>query len=350
VERADVSDRESLRSALYGPEGAGGHRPVGGVVHLAGALADALLTDLRQEDLERTFAGKADGAWHLHELTRGEPLAFFVLFSSLAGLVGSPGQAAYAAANTALDALACHRAALGLPGQSIAWGTWAGASLAETGGGTDRLAARGVPPLDPDTGVALLEEALRGGRPQLAAAALAPAELAAGGVWPAARGLLAPLLPQTTDGGTGPAGPRPGAAREEILAGETPAQRRQAMVDFLSGQVGHVLGAQPGAVAADTPFQSLGLDSLMAVELRGRLEAALGVRLSATLVYAHPTTGALADQLLARLTGERAADPGPDHPAAAPHPAAADLSELDDAEVAALLAAEIDAFDEGGES
>ncbi|MEU1345434.1 SDR family NAD(P)-dependent oxidoreductase, partial [Streptomyces sp. NPDC005827] len=364
VAQADVSDADSLRIALHGPRpGTGPARPpVGGVVHLAGVLADALLPDLEPRDLDRTFAGKAVGAWHLHELTREEPLEFFVLFSSLAGLIGSPGQGAYAAANSFLDALARRRAALGLPAHSIAWGTWAGASLAATGGGTDRLAARGVPPLEPGTGLELLDAALCGDRPQLAATALDPARLAAAGVWPSARELLAPLLAARQDELPGTAGARPGAVRAEILAAAAPAQRRLVMLDFLTDQVAQVLSARPGTVAADAPFHSMGLDSLMAIELRGRLESALGIRLSATLVYAHPTAGALADQLLSRLlpddtaaTGERDLSDGrgaaavpPDDTAAPPDPDSG-LAHLDDSEVAALLAAELDVFEANGE-
>jgi acyl transferase domain-containing protein/acyl carrier protein len=349
VASADLADAHRLGAALLGAPGPDrGHRPIGGVVHLAGVLEDALLPDVTAQALARSAAGKAVGAWNLHRLTRDEPVEFFVLFSSLAGLIGTPGQSAYAAANTFLDALAGHRAALGLPGQSIAWGVWGGQSLAGTAGGADRLAARGVPPMDPDTALALFDEALRSPHPHLAAAAFAPADLLRAGVWPAARGLLAPLLPQD-----GTARRAPGGILDELAALDSDAQRHRAMAVFLAEQVRQVLGARPDGVAPDVPFSNLGFDSLMAVELRGRLEAALGLRLSATLVYAHPTADALAGQLLTRLAPagppapdpapaarpDRGPDPGPD---GGPHDG--DLSDLDTAEVAALLAAELDAF------
>lgn len=346
----DLADREALRAVL-----AAAGRPVGGVAHLAGVLEDALLPDLDPAALARAQSGKAAGAWHLHELTRDEPLELFVVFSSLAGLIGSPGQAAYASANTFLDALARLRAAEGLPGQSVDWGPWGGATLAASGGGVDRLAARGVPPLDPDTGVALLDEAVRSGRPHTAATALAPADLVRSGVWPAARALLAPLLPvpDGRDGGADPAAAGRGAVRERVLALDPGPERLAAVLEFLTEQLRQVLGARPGTVPPDVPFQSLGFDSLMAIELRGRLEAALDVRLSATLVYAHPTAGALADQLLTRIVPETGSDPAPAPrpvPAAPPpEPGAPDalgaLEELADDELAALLAAELDAFD-----
>jgi NAD(P)-dependent dehydrogenase (short-subunit alcohol dehydrogenase family) len=349
VAQVDTADREALRAALFEPRP---QPPIGGVLHLAGVLEDALVADLSYGALDRALAGKAAGAWHLHELTRAEPVEMFVLFSSLAGLVGSPGQAAYAAANTFLDALARRRAAAGLPALSLDWGPWAGDTLAAAGGGTDRLSARGVPPLEPDAGIALFGEALRAGGPHLAATAFDPAALAGAGGWPAARDLLAPLLPDAEAGGPRPA--RRGSVRREILALDSEPERRHAMGAFLTEQVRQVLAAPPGSVRADIPFQSLGFDSLMAIELRGRLETALDVKLSATLVYAHPTAEALTEQLLLRLGGTGAPGPAAEADTPAPVTEAAGpvdgLEGLDDSEVAALLAAELDAFDaDGGE-
>lgn len=321
------------------------------MLHLAGVLRDALLPDVDVAAMAQTAAGKSLGAWHLHELTRDQPIEFFVLFSSLAGLIGSPGQAAYAAANTFLDALARHRAALGLPGQSLAWGPWAGVSLAAADGETDRLAARGLPPLDPATGIGLLEEAMRCGAPQLAVSAFASAELGGAAAWPAARQLLAPLLAPATGGvagGTGPA--RPGALRAELLALASDADRRHTLRVFVTEQIRQVLGARATVIQPDVPFQTLGFDSLMAIELRGRLEPALATRLSATLVYAHPTIDELTDRLLLSLLPSDPRNPPPARQPAAvdqtpPDDLAGELAALDDAGVTALLAAELDTFD-----
>ncbi len=145
VAAADVADAEQLGAALR----AAGPRPIAGVIHAAGVLADARIDDLDDHALRRALAGKARGAWHLHRLTAGQPVELFLLVSSLAGVIGSPGQAAYAAANCFLDTLALHRAAAGLPGVSVAFGPVAGSGLALTSPGFERLAARGVPPLDP---------------------------------------------------------------------------------------------------------------------------------------------------------------------------------------------------------
>ncbi|RKN39509.1 type I polyketide synthase [Streptomyces hoynatensis] len=347
VALADAADPAALRAALRAEAG---EPPLGGVFHLAGVLEDALFADLDEAALGRALDGKAAGAWNLHELTRDQPVEAFVLFSSLAGLLGSPGQGAYAAANCFLDALAHHRAALGLPAQSIAWGTWAGTGLAVEVGAVERLAARGMPALAPDTAVALLDEAVRSGRPHLAAGAFDPVELGRTLAWPAARELLARVIGSAAaEGGAA----RRGAVREAVLAATGPEQRRDLLGRYLVEQVAQVLGAAPGGVPADVPFQSLGFDSLMAIELRGRLEVALDTRLSATLVYAHPTADALTDALLARIApqaegpapaAQQAAAPAAEAPGELPD----DLSDLDDDEVASLLAAELDALGETG--
>ena len=338
VVRADLADRPGLTAALRETGWSG---RIGGVVHLAGELRDALVPDLDATALDRVLGGKALGGWNLHEVTRDEPAEFFILFSSLAGVVGSPGQAGYAAANTFLDALARHRAVLGLPAQSLAWGPWQGPGLAAAGGGVDRLAARGVPPLDPAAAVGLLDEAVSDGRPHLVIAAFDPAGMRRADPWAAARELLAPVLGQ----GSGPGGPAQvrGWLAEALAAAELDTERRPALSAFLSEQVARGLGAQPGEVAADVPLQALGFDSLMAIELRGRLEEALGIRLSATLAYAYPTVDALADHLMARLWPAEP-PPGPAaEPARPDGPTDEDLTAMDDAELAALLAAELDA-------
>ncbi|MEU3957901.1 SDR family oxidoreductase, partial [Streptomyces achromogenes] len=156
----DAADRAALARVLD-------EHPVSAVVHTAGVLADAVLTSLTPERLDTVLRPKLDAAWHLHELTRERPLTAFVLFSSAAGLLGSPGQSGYAAGNAFLDALAAHRRALGLPAVSLAWGAWAGSGgMADRLTGTDarRVAAGGVLALDAQTGLALFDTAT--GRPE----------------------------------------------------------------------------------------------------------------------------------------------------------------------------------------
>ncbi len=144
----DVADRAALAALLRA-------HPVDSVVHTAGVLDDGLITSLTPERLDTVLRPKADAAWHLHELTRDRELSHFVLFSSAAGTLDASGQGNYAAANAFLDALAAHRAALGLPATSLAWGLWSGGGM---GAGLDpaeiqRIERSGIGALDPDEGL-----------------------------------------------------------------------------------------------------------------------------------------------------------------------------------------------------
>ncbi len=290
-----------------------GH-PLTAVIHTAGVVDDGVIGALSPERLETVWRPKADGAWHLHELTKDqEQLAAFVLYSSVAAAFGGPGQGSYAAANTYLDALAAHRRAAGLPGQSIAWGQWAEASgvTAHLGEADLRRAARaGLRPIGSEHGARLFEAAARAGDAYLVAA---PFDL------PALRGrpvpgLLRELVPA----------PRRAAARTAAaglallprLAALGAAEREAAVLDLIRGEAAGVLGTEPEAVTAPRPFNDLGLDSLTAVELRNRLNAATGLRLSPTVTFDHPTPQALAAHLTA-LIEESGVDPAA-APAAAP--------------------------------
>ena len=165
VVACDVSDREQLAGLLGGVPG---EFPLGAVVHAAGALDDGVIGSLSPERLEGVLAPKLDAAWYLHELTSDMDLDAFVLFSSAAGTLGSPGQGNYAAANASLDALAAYRRAQGLAGTSIAWGWWERESELTAGlgeAGAERLARAGVLALSDEQGAALFDRACASGRP-----------------------------------------------------------------------------------------------------------------------------------------------------------------------------------------
>ncbi|MEV6874189.1 type I polyketide synthase [Amycolatopsis sp. NPDC051128] len=274
----DLADRDAVAGLLAA-------HPVTAVVHSAGVLADGVVETLTPQQIETVLRAKADAAWHLHELA-GD-LTEFVLFSSAAGTLGTPGQANYAAANAFLDALAAHRRAAGLPAQSLAWGLWAD-------GMGDAGRRGGVTALSTEDGLALFDVARADG-----AAALVPIRLdltVAGEVPALLRGLV--RTPQRA------AAPAQLAQR---LAAVPEAERHALLVGFVRAQVAVVLGhADPDAIPARQAFRDLGFDSLTAVELRNRIGAETGLRLPATLVFSYPDAATLATHLEAELHVEPA--------------------------------------------
>ncbi|MGP4028917.1 SDR family NAD(P)-dependent oxidoreductase [Actinomadura sp. 3N407] len=303
VRACDVSDRDDLRRLLDAlpPE-----HPLTAVVHSAGVTDDAALTALEAGQLDPVLRPKADAAWNLHDLTKDRDLSAFVLFSSLAGTLGNPGQANYAAGNTFLDALAVHRHTLGLPAVSLAWGLWQQASgiTADLFERKRHAVAHDVLTTMSDAeALALFDVGLDGGRPDLVPAGLdLTAIRAAAEVRPAPavlRGFLRPSRRQA-GGRTG----RQGSLQRE-LAGRSEAEQRAFLLDLVRGDAGVVLGhPAPETIDPHRPFQEIGFDSLTAVELRNRLNTATGLRLPATLIFDHPNAAALAEYLREQLGGQ----------------------------------------------
>jgi acyl transferase domain-containing protein/NADPH:quinone reductase-like Zn-dependent oxidoreductase/acyl carrier protein len=308
VAACDVSDRDQLAALIGGLD-----RPLTGVVHAAGVLDDGVLATLTPRQFERVMRPKLDAAVHLHELTRDMELSAFILFSSVAALIGSPGQGNYAAANAFLDALAATRRAEGLPATSLAWGLWADAGgMAGTLDEAElaRLARMGTGALSAELGLELFDQARR-----LDNAMLVPVRLELGALRSQARsGMLPPLLrglvKAPAKGAT--AG---GGSLAQRLVGVAETDRERVVTDLVLAQVAAVLGhASASAVEPDRPFKELGIDSLGAVELRNRLTQASGVRLPSTLVFDHPSPAAIAQLLLTEVgTVEQtaASDTGP---------------------------------------
>ncbi|WP_331461382.1 SDR family NAD(P)-dependent oxidoreductase [Micromonospora tarapacensis] len=299
-EACDVADRQALQEVLDRIPAA---HPLTAVVHAAGVLDDGVAESLTVERLSRVLRPKVDAAVHLHELTRHLDLSAFVLFSSAAGVFGTPGQANYAAANAFLDALAAHRRGLGLPAVSIAWGMWDaddGMTAHLTDADRLRMTRHGVAPLPVTEALAVLDAA-----PGLDSAAVVAIRLDAAS---ASRGdavdappVLAGLLPTSRR--------RDRARRTQQfnlatrLAGLSGTDRTLVVLDLVRSTAASVLGH---GGAADVPpgkaFKELGFDSLAAVQLRNQLTLATGLALPATLVFDHPTPAVLAEHLAERVS------------------------------------------------
>lgn len=270
--------------------------PLRGIVHAAGVLDDVVVSGLSRARFENVMGGKVSGAFSLDLLIERGELDFLVYYSSVAGLLGSPGQGNYAAANTMLDALAHAQRARGIPAISINWGSWSEVGLAAARDNRgERLANQGVTPLKPKDGADLLMRII-GGAPVQISAMHFDANL-----WCAAQpgagpsGLFSSLAGQRT-GVT--QGENDFAASIQHLSEEA---LRVALVQWLRSQLAVVLRLDLARISADKPMRSLGLDSLMALEMRNRLERALHLKLSATLVWNYPTVSALAGYLEGRL-------------------------------------------------
>ncbi|WP_326564150.1 type I polyketide synthase [Micromonospora peucetia] len=302
----DVSDPAQVTALIAGVDPA---HPLTAVVHTAGVIADATIGSLDEAALRTVMAPKVDAGWALHEATRHLDLAAFVVFSSVAATLGSPGQGNYAAANAFLDALAGHRRQQGLPATSVAWGMWATASAMTAhldGDDQQRLRRVGMSGLSPAEGAELFDAALAAVPPVVVAA-----RLQVTGEASQLPPLMRHLLRGTGRRRTATDQPPAGASWRDRLDGLSEADARQALVDLVCGQAAMVLGhASAQTVPAARAFKDLGFDSLTSVELRNRLGAATGLRLSATLAFDHPTPARLADHLFQQL-GQRASGAGP---------------------------------------
>jgi acyl transferase domain-containing protein/NAD(P)-dependent dehydrogenase (short-subunit alcohol dehydrogenase family)/acyl carrier protein len=292
VVACDVSDRAQCAALIESIPAA---HPLRGVVHAAGVLEDALLGALSVEQLERVMSPKVDGAFHLHELTAHLELSEFVLFSSAAGLIGSPGQANYAAGNAFLDALAQYRRAQGLAGRSLAWGLWAPESgmtsaLADTD--MARLGRLGVMPLEGERGLELFDMTRA-----LDQALLAPVALDTRVLRSLARvGMLPALLRGVV---RVPARRADGESLARRLSSVPQAEWESTVLDLVQKEVAAVLGRDSAReIDPQATFTDLGFDSLGAVELRNRLNQLTGLRLPATLVFDYPTPVRVAAHML----------------------------------------------------
>jgi NAD(P)-dependent dehydrogenase (short-subunit alcohol dehydrogenase family) len=302
VARADVCDEQALARVLA--EAASSMPPLRGVVHAAGILDDATLTTLDSARLLAVLEPKVAGAWNVHNSTAHLPLDFFVLFSSIAAVLGSPGQGNYAAANAFLDALASLRASQGRPALSIAWGPWANTGLAVRADGVDRLVAlAGIEGIAPANGVKMLGRLLGLEVPEIAVVPIDWRRWAKLSAVAARSPLVSDLIAAasaTTPAASGGAH-RGGLTVDELLAAE-PAARQTLLESYLRVEVGRALGLPPAELDVDQPLNSVGLDSLVAVGMKNQVEVDLGMSLSMVDVLEGSSLRQLAARMLEKTT------------------------------------------------
>nr|QVV57684.1 beta-ketoacyl synthase [Myxococcales bacterium] len=309
VIEADVSQEADVREAFA--QVGENMPPLRGVVHAAGILDDRTLLEMDEERFRRVLTPKVQGGWNLHACSLQHNLDFFVAYSSSASLLGAPGQGNYAAANAFLDALSHGRRRAALPGMSIHWGPFAEVGLAaaqESRG--KRLSHRGIESLTPAQGLAAFGRLLERPRVELGVLRLAVHQWVE--FYPQVAGSPFWSELQREPSATDRPAPSSRMSFRQLLEKRPPAERLVLLERHLLEQVGQVLRLDLARIDRLSSFTSLGMDSLLSLELRNKLESSLGVRLSATLLFTYPNPASLADHLLDRMSlapSKRAAGP-----------------------------------------
>jgi len=269
--RADVSNFDELRNAT---ECLSGAPPLRGILHAAGHLSDGLIDRLERDQMFKVLAPKLEGTWNLQRLTRDIPLDFFVCYSSIGSLIGPPGQASHAAANSFLDAFAEYRRGLGLPALSVNWGPWADVGYSAERGLNDGLAAKGIYPVSREMALSSLGTLLNLQDCRQAGVFDFDAER-----W--RRSLPGAIQPE--------------GLRKYGLRSVPPGKAGTRMVEsVVACQAARVLRMPQEDISVERPLREYGLDSLRSFELRNFLETAFGTRIPATAVWRHNTIRAIA--------------------------------------------------------
>jgi len=331
--KCDVSEYGEVASLLTEIKHSG--LPLRGIIHAAGVLDDGILLHLNEPRFETVMAPKLRGAWNLHRLTTDSDLDFFVLFSSLACVLGSPGQGNYAAANAFLDALAHYRRAVGLPALSINWGTWSGVGRAAQFGLRRRAAGIGIRSVSPEEGMSVLDYVFCRPSPQVAVIPLNIERwrrVAAGMPQPA---LLSTLMPESSRARTA-AQSGTGIDRSAIRAA-SPGQRLSLLEQYLAEQIAQILRLPSARIDLSESVNLLGLDSLVAVELRNRIEQDLAVKVPILSFLSGVSIRQIAALLADPLSGRPAAD-APHERASSPEDILPHLEALSDVEAGTILA------------
>ena len=302
VLRGDVADADSLRGALSQlPTGA---PPLRGVIHAAGVLADGVVSEMTLDQLDRAMLPKVRGTWNLHTATRELPLDFFVLFSSVASVLGSPGQANYAAGNAFLDAVAHARRQMGLPATAINWGPWAGSGMAAEAGRGESVKSRGMALIEPQDGLEALGKLMKCGPPQVAVMNVHWSDMfkLLGSRRPP---LLAEIAAEMQEAGGAEAASRVDHAFRQQLFAVDAAQRQSLVQEYIREELARIMGIEPASLETNQPLSTFGLDSLLALELKNNLEGRLDFVLPMAKLMEGPSIESLATET-ARLIAEGA--------------------------------------------
>jgi acyl transferase domain-containing protein/SAM-dependent methyltransferase len=306
---ADVSDPAEVSRVLA--HIAVNLPPLRGIVHSAGVLDDAMLQQQSAGRFERVLAPKMLGAWHLHQQTRHQRLDFFVLFSSLASVLGSAGQANHVAANAFLDALAHHRRSLGLPALSINWGVWSAIGAAARHRVEQRTRMKGLGSIAPDQGVQILEYLMARRVTQIAVAPIDWEALAGQSISGRRSSFFANVYrgqaAAVDERASSEADRLSGDLAQAVRGATSPAERKARIQKYLREQVAAVLRLLPDEVDARQPLNRIGLDSLMAVELRNRLRRQLALDMPLVAFMSNSSIDELVDDM-----NERMMQSGPD--------------------------------------
>ncbi len=303
--------------------------PLRGVFHLAGTLRDQGLSSQSWSSFEEVLAPKVSGTWNLHEATRGLSLEHFVLFSAAASILGSVGQANYSAANGFLDAFASYRRSMGLPCLAINWGAWAGGGMAARTSDA-YLAQSGLRRMEPAAALRAMGSLLRDSIPWAAVMAIDPAQMRE-------RARTMPVVERISGSVR-----VQGAVREAgVSLAEAPPQKRKEICErHIRETVREVLGmGQHVPLDEKQPLRDLGIDSLLAIELRNRLSSLFRLNLPSTLAFDCPTTAAIRDYIHAAVAGVDSGAAA--KPRTVPHQATAAIAEMSEEEAEAELLKEL---------
>jgi myxalamid-type polyketide synthase MxaB len=283
----DIANSQEVENLIHSA-----NPPLKGIIHAAGILDDGVLRKQTWERFENVMAPKIQGTWNLHLATQDLPLDFFVCFSSIAALLGSPGQGNYAAANAFMDALVCYRRGMGLPGLSVNWSIWANAGMAAelSAQHQDRLAQQGLSAIAPQQGLQILEQLLQQKATQVG---VLPVDWSLFHKKNPKSSFLTELIPESE---------KETSKQQTNLKGDAYRQgfrqRKTILFDRVRSLVAKVLGFDSSdSIDPQENFGDLGMDSLMAVELKNSLQSSLGVSLPLTSAFDYPTVELLTEHL-----------------------------------------------------